>query len=152
MNDVIKNMQLVIQQVSDSLRWLRRSYDKCAVIGIKSSYSDNDYDNFEVLTSRYARTLDILVNKLYRAIDYAELEEQGTIIDVMNRAERRGLIESVDEIRRMKDLRNNIAHEYSTENLDSLFEDTLKSSEKFCLSTSRKPWITVEIYPATKFV
>ena len=48
----------------------------------------------ENLTSRYSRTIDLIVNKVFRSIDYVELEDSGTLIDVVNRAEKRELIHS----------------------------------------------------------
>ena len=48
------------------------------------------------------------------------------MIDVVHRAEKRGLIDSTDQIRTIRDLRNSIAHEYVKESLIELFQDTLK--------------------------
>jgi hypothetical protein len=64
------------------------------------------FDAFENLTSRYARTLDILINKVLRTIDIAELEEPGTIIDIINRSEKRGIIPNAYRVRELKDLRS----------------------------------------------
>ena len=50
-----------------------------------------------------------------------ELEDSGTMIDVINRAHKRGLIDSVDEVRTIKDLRNKIAHEYAREDIESVY-------------------------------
>ncbi len=63
---------------------------------------------------------------MFRSIDKVELEEGGTTIDVVNRAEKRGLIESTDQIREMKDLRNQVVHEYLSEALALLLEDIFK--------------------------
>ena len=65
----------------------------------------------ENLTSRYSRTIDLIVNKVFRSIDYVELEDSGTLIDVVNRAEKRELIHSAMRIRELKDLRNGIVPE-----------------------------------------
>jgi uncharacterized protein YutE (UPF0331/DUF86 family) len=50
-------------------------------------------------------------------------------LDVLNRSHRRGLIESIDEIREIRELRNDIVHEYVPTDLKELFEDTLKFSK-----------------------
>ena len=60
-----------------SLGWLKRSYNQCRNIGIKNEYSNDEYDSYENLTSRFARTTDLLVNKVMRSIDAAELIEPG---------------------------------------------------------------------------
>jgi hypothetical protein len=104
-----------------SLNWLHRSYDRCTVIGIKTDYTEDEYDQFENLTSRYARTVDLLINKILRSIDAVELLDGGSIIDAANRAEKRGIIDSVSDLRDLKDLRNEIAHEYETSDLPELF-------------------------------
>jgi uncharacterized protein YutE (UPF0331/DUF86 family) len=48
------------------------------------------------------------------------------MIDVVNRADKRGLFESVDLIREIRDLRNKIAHEYSKEDQEKLFVDVMR--------------------------
>lgn len=70
-------------------------------------------ESVEVFCSRFARTVDLLVNQVLRGLDRAELQAQGTLIDVVNRAEKRGLVEHAETLREMKDLRNIIAHDYA---------------------------------------
>ncbi len=125
-----ENLKTIVEQVIKTKEWLERSINICNAIGIKDDYSETEYDAYENLTSRYSRTIDILINKLYRAIDSVEFEEQGSIIDTINRAERRNLIESVNSLREMKDLRNEIAHEYVTEKLDKLFKEVFDKSQE----------------------
>jgi len=110
-----------------SLGWLERSYNQCRNIGIKSEYTDDEYDSYENLTSRFARTTDLLVNKVMRSIDAAELIEPGSLIDTVNRATSRGIVDSTEQIRNLKDLRNEIAHEYEPETLAELFTAVLDS-------------------------
>jgi uncharacterized protein YutE (UPF0331/DUF86 family) len=66
----------------------------------------------------------------------------GSIIDAANGAEKRGIVDSVSKLRDLKDLRNEIAHEYETEDIRLLFSLVLASSsllfeiadktEKYC--------------------
>jgi hypothetical protein len=53
--------------------WLHRSFDICSKIGTKTEYTPEEYDAFENLTSRYARTVDFLISKVMRSIDAVEL-------------------------------------------------------------------------------
>ncbi|MDR1932517.1 MAG: hypothetical protein LBQ57_06825 [Spirochaetales bacterium] len=122
---VLKNN---LKSFSSSLVWLRRSYDACKGIGIKDSYTPEEFDSFENLTSRYARTTDLLAGKLLRSIDAVELINSGSIIDAAHGAEKRGIIESVSELRDLKDLRNEIAHEYETEDLSAFFCEVLNAA------------------------
>jgi len=106
--------------------WLLRSYEICRPIGIKESYSDEEFDALEALTSRFSRSSDILIQQVYRTIDEVELEPGGTVLDRLNRAEKRGLIDSVQEVRVIRELRNSISHEYEFEDLIVVFHDTLR--------------------------
>ncbi|GHT09995.1 hypothetical protein FACS1894170_01440 [Planctomycetales bacterium] len=122
---------------SASIVWLRRSYKRCADIGIKTDYTDVEFDHFENLTSRYARTTDLLVNKVLRSIDAVEFFTGGTLIDVVNRTVQRGIIDSVSEIRTIKDLRNEIAHEYEISDLRELFGAVLQAVPKLLAVSER---------------
>ena len=126
--DAVENLARVLDQMEDSLRWLRRSRGICEEIGLLPRYSEAQFDAFETLTGRFARTTDLLVHKLFRAIDAVELEEGGTLIDVVNRAHKRGLFDEVDQVRLVKDLRNSIAHEYVQEAVSALFGEVLEQA------------------------
>ncbi len=121
----VANLFDTLKDLDNAVYHLKRSFNKCISIGIKNEYQDEEFDNFETLTSRYARVIDMIVQKVFRSIDCVEFEREGTLIDVINRAHKRGLFDSVDELREMKDLRNEIAHEYVTENLVNVFKDVL---------------------------
>jgi len=122
---ILKENQLAM---NSAIHWLERSYNLCNQIGIKTDYTGDEYDTFETLTSRYARAVDLIVRKVLRTIDIVEFEQPGTLIDTVNRAERRGLIDSVSNLREMTDLRNEIAHDYIKAELVETFEDTLKQT------------------------
>ncbi len=119
-----------LESFKKSIKWLKRSYNKCLKIGIKKNYSDDEFDEFENLCSRYGRSIDIFINKVLRSIDILELENIGTNLDIVNRAEKRGLIDSVEEIIEMKALRNEIVHEYVESRLIEKFKKVLEFSEK----------------------
>jgi uncharacterized protein YutE (UPF0331/DUF86 family) len=125
--EVLEILKENLENLEKSLHWLRRSYEKCRLVGIKEAYGETEFDDFENLTSRYARTSDLILQKVLRSIDAMELEDSGTLIDSVNRAEKRGLIDSGTRIRELKDLRNEIVHEYEIEDLKALFRQTLES-------------------------
>jgi hypothetical protein len=124
-DDYIQNLIHDLGILDKSLYWLRRSHAICTKIGVQSAYTEDEFDAIETLTSRYARTSDIIIQKVFRSIDKVEFEESGTMIDVINRAHKRGLFDSIDEIRMIKDLRNKIAHEYAKEDIESVFAQVL---------------------------
>lgn len=67
----------------------------------------------EAFCSRFARTVDLLVTKVLRGLDRVELLPEASLLDVIHRAEKRGLITAVTALREMKDIRNIIAHDYA---------------------------------------
>jgi hypothetical protein len=129
--DYILMLHDTLKDLDESRRWLQRSYDICRAIGSKDAYSDDEFDAFETLTGRFARTCDMILQKGFRSIDRVELEDSGTLLDALNRAHKRGLIESIDEIRLVRELRNEIVHEYRRANLQKLFQSILAQTRVF---------------------
>jgi len=125
-NDYTLNLFDTLKLLDDSVYWLKRSYNICNEIGVKDQYSEREYDAFETLTSRYARGSDLIIQKVFKSIDKVEFEEQGTFIDVINRAHKRGFFESVEKIREIRELRNEITHEYANNNLRDIFKSVLR--------------------------
>ncbi len=122
------NIQLLkenLDAMDSAISWLKRSVGICSQIGIKADYADEEYDAFETLSSRYARAIDLIVRKVLRTIDLVEFEQPGSLIDTVNRAERRGLVDNVNELRIMTDLRNEIAHDYIMSELVGTFGNIL---------------------------
>jgi len=94
---------------------------------VKSSSLDEiepeSLERLEALAARFARLADILVQKLFRAIDAIELVDEGSLLDRLARMEKRGLIESAAEWRQICELRKQVAHDYVVEDLRSLYND-----------------------------
>ena len=131
-----------MRQLDDGERWLRRSLARCRKAATRGEFTDADHDAFEALTSRFARVSDIVLQKLFRGVDAIELEDGGTLLDALNRAEKRGLVLSANDFREIRELRNAIAHEYARESLRPLFVsvlartpellDVLRRSRAYC--------------------
>ncbi|MBF0351791.1 MAG: hypothetical protein HQM11_12230 [SAR324 cluster bacterium] len=112
-------------KLKEAVHWLNRSYGICLDLLNKEIYSEEDYDHLEALTSRFSRLSDLLLQKIFRSLDEVEFQDRGTLIDVMNRMHKRALIDSVDQVRLIRELRNQIAHEYERTNLIELFQMTM---------------------------
>ncbi len=123
---LVKDYVLLEKQLS----WLTISYNECQMIGIKKSYNIDEFGKFETLCGRYSRGIDFLIRKIFRTLDAYEFENQGTLIDTVNHAYKRGLFESLDELRIMKDIRNTIAHEYIEDELADVFDEVLEYTQK----------------------
>ncbi len=127
MKDVL--LELISKELillDDSTEVLKYSYGNCQKIGIQEDYAIEDMDQFEAFTSRFARMSDMLIQKVFRLIDKIELDDEGTIRDRINRAEKKGLIKSADTFIQIRIVRNDIAHEYHTENLKDIYKKVLE--------------------------
>jgi hypothetical protein len=82
--------------------------------------SEEALARIDAFTSRFARVVDLISKRVLRAMDQFEMYEAGTLLDVANRAEKRGIIESVDWLRELKDTRNRISHDYAGDRLPEI--------------------------------
>jgi len=108
-----------------SLNRLMYSFEKCSNIGIKDIYTNEEFEAYEAMTARYARTTDMLINKVLRSLDAVEYIDGGTVIDATYNTEKRGIADA-QELRKLKDLRNLIAHEYITEKIVRFFDKVIE--------------------------
>ena len=115
------------------LFWIDISFNECSKIGLKKEYSVDEFGKFETLCSRYSRGIDFLIRKIFRTLDEYEFENQGTLVDVVNNAHKRGLFENIEELRIMKDVRNSVVHEYIEDDLVEVFEEVLFYTDKLLL-------------------
>ena len=121
---------------------LEKSLIKCAKLTPAPRQSFEDEETFDALTSRFARTADILTQKVLKTAILLLREDAPTFIDRMNLCEKLGIIPSADELVAVRDLRNMIAHEYATENLLELYADTVGAS----------PALLTAVSAATRFI
>ena len=115
-------------QMEKQLDWLEHSQAKCAAFEPEGLHSRDEFDAFEALSSRFGRSVDFLIRKAFRGIDEAEFTADGTMLDAIRRAEKRGLVDSLEQVRMLKNLRNEIEHEYRQEEIERLFSEILKET------------------------
>ena len=123
-----KQLQENIEILDTALLTFKYSIKVCTEIGIKRDYSFEELDKFESLISRFARISDIITQKIFKSIFILLREETKTFIDRINFAEKIGLVESMEELLIIRDLRNEIAHEYCLSDISDIFGDVLKHS------------------------
>ena len=121
-----ENLEQVLAELEKGKVILSYSFEKCRNINMMDGLSYEQMDSFEALTSRFARLSDIVIQKAFRALDILDLDDEGTIRDRINRAEKKGIIESADSFIDIRILRNEIAHEYKTEAIYSIFAKVLE--------------------------
>lgn len=107
---------------------MRHSIARCEQFSAKAHYSLDELDQLEALSSRFARTADLLSQKLLKTLLLLLREEAVSFLDRARLAEKLGIIPSAEELVAIRDLRNTIAHEYAVENLTEVFRDTLDLS------------------------
>ena len=59
-------------------------------------------------------------------IDVLELVDEGTMLDRINRAEKRGIVVSAQQFKELRLLRNTIVHEYESDEYIRIFRNVLE--------------------------
>ena len=127
MNDQLIK-QLIIEEFShlqQSVNTLLLSVEKCENIGKKENYSFEEMESFDSLTSKFNRTSDLYTQKVLRTI-WALLHEPFVpFIDLLNKSERLQIIDEAESLLAIRDLRNQIAHEYIPEAITGLIPEVI---------------------------
>jgi len=106
--------------LKQSSKTLELSFTKCQAIGIKEQFTFEEQESFDSLTSKFGRTSDIFIQKVLRTIWSLLHEPSIPFIDLVNRCEKESIIPSGDNLIEIRDLRNQIAHEYLPEVLKAM--------------------------------
>ncbi|MFI5201633.1 MAG: hypothetical protein ACHQNE_04555 [Candidatus Kapaibacterium sp.] len=121
-----EQLALFAEQLRRAADYLRESYDICVKMVAQGSVSREALREFEALTARFARLSDLLLQKVLRYIGTVEANDAGTIIDIMNRAEKQAIADSAGDLSDIRELRNEIAHEYATRDIEDVAADVLR--------------------------
>ena len=113
-----------------SIFWLKRSLQRVKSVENFEKLTEEQLEIIETLMNRYSRAVDILINKVLRSLDYLELEESSRKLDIVIRAEKRGFVRDYNILIEMKDLRNELAHEYLEERLRDRLEEVISKSRE----------------------
>ena len=114
LREEIANLELAATHLAFSLDRSRELIDR-------ASWSLEELERLESLTSRFARLADLLVQRVMRLIDDLELTPQGSLLDRIQRAEKRGWIDEAGQLVRIRELRNLIAHEYASDRMPDIY-------------------------------
>ena len=137
MVDLHNLLQEQLTRLEEAATILRHSYARCREIGIKADYVLEELDQIEAFTSRFARMSDLLIQRIFRLIDRIDLEDEGTVRDRINRAERKELIASAAEFTEIRILRNQIAHEYLPDAMAEIYENVFNLCPRLFDSVER---------------
>lgn len=119
-----ESCELLRNELTDLRRMsthLHESLKNCVDLPANPAIEDLWSERVEAFMSRFARTADLLVNKSLRTLVAFELEDPGTLLDILQKAEKRGIISSAANFRKIKQLRNMIVHDYAGDDLAESF-------------------------------
>jgi hypothetical protein len=118
----------IIEMLTKSAERLKYSYSKVQQIDLDTEdFTEEELETIESLCSRFARISDILLQKAFRFLDIYEFD--GYDFPVPKRitlAERRKLIPSTETFKYIRELRNEVAHNYATDYYIDLFKEIFK--------------------------
>lgn len=126
---MIRELKEDFNRLDRTVEMLRYSLQQCRKIGIKTDYSLDELDRFESLTSRFASTSDIYTQKIMKGILLILREEAYTFIDRTNLFEKLEIY-SAEDLKLIRDLRNEISHEYKIDDITEIFEAVIEYSDK----------------------
>ena len=108
-----------------SLKSLQQSRDKTHQLLQQSEFSFEELESIDSLTSKFSCKSDIYLQKVLRSIWMLLREDTVPLIDLLNRAEKLMIIVSAEELLQMRDIRNQIAHDYLPEAVPELAKEVV---------------------------
>jgi hypothetical protein len=120
------NRQVLLQ----ALPSFKKSLVKCRSLELAEPRSFEVVESFDALTSKFSRVADIFTQKVLKSLVLLTREDAPTFVDRMNLCEKLGVIPSASDLVEIRDLRNQIAHEYLAENLNEVYQDCLDLSDR----------------------
>ena len=118
------------QLLDASIQTLQHSAEKCRAIGVKSNYSFEEQESFDSLTSKFNRSSDLFTQKIIRTIWMLLHETHVPFIDLMNTTEKLGILFSANQLIAIRDIRNQIAHEYIPEAVCELIPEVIDMTQQ----------------------
>jgi len=115
-----------IISLDKSLTALSHSDQKCSqIIKPSGKYSLDEQESFEALASRFARSSDILTQKVIKTLFILMEEDIKTIIDGANFLEKLEIIDGADDLLNIRAIRNQIAHDYIHDDLKKFYQEII---------------------------
>ena len=125
MNDNIhiRKLKKDLNDLTTALESLQITLKKCKKIGIKQEYNFEEQELFDSLSSKFSRASDIFTQKILKIIFILLRETPKSFIDKANLAEKLEIIPSAESLILIRDLRNEIVHEYMLEELPRIYKE-----------------------------
>lgn len=130
-----------ILEVSDLLEraiiTLNKSYQLACNIDINEELNDENQIHLESYTSRFSRLSDIYTQKFLKAFFMLLGLTDYSLIDKANWLEKHNIIDEFSILIDIRDLRNDITHEYIIEELNFTFDSALKRHNDLILMINK---------------
>jgi len=123
-------LQAEWQLLHASVETLLMSVEKCRKIGVKDEYSFEEQESFDSLTSKFSRASDLFTQKVIRTSWLLLHESFVPFIDMMNICVKMNMLHSTDEMIGIRDMRNQIAHEYIPDALMELVPEVNQMTQQ----------------------
>ncbi len=121
-------LEYYLDLVSKAKENFNKSLEKCKQIDINQDISFEEQESLDSLSSKFVRISDILTQKLLTYFIILNREETRTFIDKAHFSEKVGIVENANILISIRDLRNEISHEYVNENLFELYKNLIDLS------------------------
>ncbi len=124
-NDLKKQIEESVKKAQGHLSY---SFNKIKTLKLEEIEGADEelLETLESFSSRFSRLSDIVISKYLRFLTYeADPGFRGTVIDTLNLAEKQGWIDSAKNWRRIRELRNVAAHEYTSEEYAKLYSELI---------------------------
>lgn len=110
-----------LNNLDKAAAYLATSIDRSSGLAGRSDLSAEELERLESMASRFARLSDLLTQRVMRLMDDLELTPEGSMLDRIQRAEKRGWVQSAQDLVRIRELRNLVAHEYAADRMAELY-------------------------------
>ena len=126
---VLQYLEDNFKQAEEAANHLYISHERCKDFINNEEYTEQQLIELEALTARFARTSDLLIQKLFKTIDQLDASTPGTVRDRILMAEKKGLLENADTLLEIRNVRNTIAHEYESSDVREMFLFVFRHSD-----------------------
>jgi hypothetical protein len=135
--------------LAQALPSFHRSLEKCRSFSLEAPFPFEVEESFDALTSKFSRVSDIFTQKVLKSVVLLTREDAPTFLDRMNLCEKIGVITLASDLIEIRDLRNQIAHEYTTENLAEVYRDCMELSDKLLAAIRIADQAIERVFPST---
>lgn len=111
-------------KLKKSAKLLIHSVQKIQPYDKNKSYTEDELEPYDAMTGRFERTVEVSINKFFRAVEFYEFEIiSDTIRDRLNNMHKLNLITNTELWLDMRDIRNRIAHDYLPHQIKEIYDD-----------------------------